>query len=286
MSLPRGLGLAPLAPHGGLLVEAQGRPALLDIPPGQLREWLGAAGIVLFRGFDVDRRSFAAFASGLLCPEQIFRPGDRAAGHVQPVDAGQYSIPYHAEHACSPLRPDLLLFHCVTPPPVGGETTVCDGIRLLERLSPRTRALFLERRLRFCVSLPAGMSRVFLDALGDDARRRHLARPGAEWRHSVGEDGAVRLEYVVTGAFNCHDGRRSLANALIPQFRLRNVAFEDGPVPAEVVQEIEGQAAAETMLIAWRPQDVAVIDNSRMMHGRRAFRGERVIDSTFGRAEL
>lgn len=59
--------------------------------------------------------------------------------------------------------------------------------------------------------------------------------------------------------------------------------FSDGSeMPSEIIEEIRrvGEQCMED--IGWQDQDVALIDNSRVMHGRRAFRGDRVIYSRFG----
>jgi len=42
-------------------------------------------------------------------------------------------------------------------------------------------------------------------------------------------------------------------------------------VPGAILAELRDVAARRTHAVAWEPDDVLVVDNSRVMHGRRAF---------------
>ena len=63
--------------------------------------------------------------------------------------------------------------------------------------------------------------------------------------------------------------------------------FEDGaPLPEELLQEVGAAARGCEVVLAWRPGDVAAIDNTRWMHGRRGFTGGRRVLSLTAYAEL
>jgi hypothetical protein len=48
---------------------------------------------------------------------------------------------------------------------------------------------------------------------------------------------------------------------------------DDAPVPRDLLQRVGEAADAQTIDVAWEQGDIAIIDNTRCMHGRRAFSG-------------
>jgi alpha-ketoglutarate-dependent taurine dioxygenase len=54
------------------------------------------------------------------------------------------------------------------------------------------------------------------------------------------------------------------------------VRLEDGSkIPAEVVREIEAVSEACTVELPWWDGDLIMIDNTRVLHGRRAFNDQK-----------
>jgi hypothetical protein len=54
------------------------------------------------------------------------------------------------------------------------------------------------------------------------------------------------------------------------------LTFEDGSlIPDAVIEEIEKVMYSLTQEIRWKPGDLVMIDNSRFLHGRRAFSDNR-----------
>jgi hypothetical protein len=43
------------------------------------------------------------------------------------------------------------------------------------------------------------------------------------------------------------------------------------PIPADIVDELRRIEAEVTLDVPWRPGDVLIVDNTRFLHGRRAF---------------
>src|SRR5829696_4194809 len=55
------------------------------------------------------------------------------------VNKGMDYIPLHREGSYAPGCPDLLMLYCVRPADAGGETTLCDGVELLNSLPSHIR---------------------------------------------------------------------------------------------------------------------------------------------------
>jgi hypothetical protein len=94
----------------------------------------------------------------------------------------------------------------------------------------------------------------------------------------------VTTEYV---SFACRDsqygGHRAFINNILTMtwwelhgVRHRIVRLEDGtPIPDAILDELRRIEAEITVPIAWQPHDLVMIDNTRYLHGRRAFTDKR-----------
>ena len=252
---------------------------------------LKTRGVVLFRGFAASSDAFVTFTDRfchrfLRHSEPALRPTRLADGTLVGVLTGNGSVSLHAEMNYRPIRPDVLWFHCTQPASGGGQTIVADSRRVLATLAAETRRRFENQRVRYRYVLePASWQRVV------PVKRRRAAiailnlRPNLTARAAGGDN--IELEFVAdairpTGANGALGFLNSVENGL--EYQL-DVAFADGqPIDAATLQEIgrAGQLCAEP--IEWERQDIAMINNSLIMHGRRSFEGDqqRLIDVRFG----
>src|SRR5262249_55817092 len=68
----------------------------------------------------------------------------------------------------------------------------------------------------------------------------------------------------------------SLCLAGSPGFESMRVALEDGEaIPARVIRDVRAALDDWCELIRWRPGDIAMLDNTRFLHGRRSFSDPR-----------
>ena len=70
------------------------------------------------------------------------------------VNKGQDAIPLHREGSYAPGCPDLLMLYCVRPSCHQGQTTVCDGVQLLESLPNSVRQFVGQARLKWSWQAP------------------------------------------------------------------------------------------------------------------------------------
>jgi alpha-ketoglutarate-dependent taurine dioxygenase len=283
--------LAPFPKGGGTvvrnLVEGQ---HLSDLGGSEVHALMRDAGALHFTGFKVDVEIFNAF-SRQLCDKLISDPtrqyefDENGEMLPQKVVAEQGQIEMHMEHGTVPWRPDLLLFYCRKAPPAGeGQTTICDGVLLLESLRPSTRELFATRRIRLFETFSEHAWRGFFAhehpelAHYDDAAILdwYNAPEGLSCR--LLEDGSMRKEYVTSAlSRSVYMGELAFVNSIVDS-RNRSpesasgIEFEDGsPLPDDVWDEIVARIADCVVDIAWNDGEVCLIDNHRFMHGRRAF---------------
>ena len=282
--------VAPLTetPHGpgdGLLIESSGAE-LHTLDHDFVMARLARAGYLLLRGFRTDVDSFSALVRRLsarvtLDPARSFGGKDTVA---QKVDAGFDAVGLHCENANSPFVPQLCWFHCEKAASAGSQTTVCDGYRVWDALAASTRQAFVDHDIVYSRRVDAAKWRTFAfhrldgrkpidqitlqDVIGDDP---DLSRT----RVTLEEDGAIRYAHRVAAVHPTLFGDRpAFANSILgPSFNYEKptITFCDGTAIApSTLAEIESASAACTENIEWRDGDVLLIDNTRVMHGRRA----------------
>lgn len=212
------------------------------------------------------------------------------------------AIYLHHEMAQTPVFPERLLFYCEIAPETGGATPLCRSDILLERLSreaPDFVARCRAEGLRYTNTMPAadnaasGQGRSWqstLAAADRDAAQARLRELGYDWEWQ--RDGSLRTTTPTLPAIvDRPDGRPVFFNQLIAAWRgwsdaERSVTFGDGSrIEREAMETVLQLSDELSVDLAWEANDVAIVDNYRVMHGRRPFTGRRrVLASLAGQA--
>lgn len=231
--------------------------------------------------------------SSRLCSE--FRADPSAHGNRGLVSAdrttyeavrGNAVVPPHGELYSLPNPPDLLFLHCEQPAEVGGETTFYDGQSMATALKPTVRQRLLDNPLVYrhfwqreqwshvcktddlatALDLIAAFDGVrLLDVTGERITFEYQTSAFSDERGSVLVNGVVNI----------------LSRA---KQGINTVTFAAGePIDAEVTTELERVAHAMEHSIALQAGEFVIVDNHRVMHGRRAFEGQRRVAARFGR---
>ena len=188
----------------------------------------------------------------------------------------------HTENGNTPFAPDLVAFYCQSSAKVGSETTLCDGHALYQALSEETQTLF-SQTLTVSRSLSevlwkqyAAKEHPALDSI-DDVKPEHLdqiLKFVPNLRGTLLDDGALHYELdiqpVQKSKFSEHV---AFANAVLgPSFNYEppRYVFANG---VEITQSLKDELAEiaeqHTYEMPWQSGDVVIMDNTRVMHGRR-----------------
>lgn len=284
-----------LAPTAEIRVpQAHGGGAPLEgIDADAVRAALERDGALLLRGFATTLDGFGHLTEAL-CSSSVFNESphrdllDRRSG-VQTVNKGGDPFPLHPELSREPWRPDVCMFACLSPPGVGGQTNVCDGIAVVESLSPALRAELDRRKL---IYIQRALPEVLKFWLGtDNPTDQQLNAPPAsspyQFRRAQGN--VLRIFTRPVFEQTAFQDKPAWANFLLfarDYLRKRNIPLLEGvgEFPDEWLDEVRQATRRHTYAHRWQQGDVLVIDNSRFMHGRRAIADadERQIATSFG----
>lgn len=254
------------------------QPSLLP----DIKHKLVTRGWVLLRDEGYCLNSFSQLMD-VLCDKLTFDPARQNVSHqAQKVDAGNGAVGLHIENGNTPLPPDIVAFFSELGATRGAQTTYCDGALVYRNLSPKLRTQF-NQPMTVTRYLPQWVwQRYVATALGisdpDAVSYSQLqlfidALPGQAISPAQ-QDG---VQYTLTFNPVREDnllGIPAFANALLgpsynyqtPEFR-----FVDGTlVGAGVLTELGYICEACTREIAWSDGDVLILDNKRIMHGRRS----------------
>jgi alpha-ketoglutarate-dependent taurine dioxygenase len=187
----------------------------------------------------------------------------------------------HLENGATPFVPDLVWFYCEKSAERGSETTVCDGAAAIDLLPSDVREVLTRRPIVFSRTVPEALWRTMaartsgvdpaeatldnLKAVADDSEALELC---------LNADGSLsyRLSVPVIRTSRI-SGKVALAHSIFgPSYNYDApvIAFADGEsIPAEITQAMSEAIDQCTADIAWKSGDFAVLDNTRVMHGRR-----------------
>jgi alpha-ketoglutarate-dependent taurine dioxygenase len=307
MTAPRELPytLRPLTQQFGTIVESQGGHSLTELDPPEIARLFVDSGALIFRGFPVDSKGFLDFTS-VYCRAFMtyqggglrFGPLDRESiggnptllsttGHTQ-----GFPIDLHGEMYYMKRRPEVLWFFCENAPATAGETTLCDGQELLRHLSPETRKFLSTHPIHYIRRLADGEWQTSFQTQDPEELRRICDEN--DMRLRMLPDGAGIETEFVSSALRISPTSRAEAfiNNLVLIHRTEQ-AFETGWVkqnlsglkaqkcpmvvrledgsrfPDAMIEEIRQTSKRLMLAHSWRKGDIMMIDNTRLLHGRK-----------------
>jgi len=295
----------PLVIDGSAVTAMSGVADWVQARRDALADRLAVHGAVLFRGLPIGSiDDFDAFIRTFELPNFQYKDSLSNAVRVNKTERvftaneapPEVEIFMHHEMAQTPVYPSQLFFYCDKPSEVAGFTPICRSDLLWQRIVsdyPDFADMARKHGLHYTNVMPADddarsgqgrswKSTFFADSVA--AAEARMSELGYTWEWQA--DGSLkattpRLEAVRT----LSDGSQSFFNQLIAAFKgwkdTRNdpskaITFGDGtPMPTETVLAICDLADDMAFDIPWQAGDVALLDNYRVMHGRRPFEGTR-----------
>jgi alpha-ketoglutarate-dependent taurine dioxygenase len=275
------------------LTEIIKRPdqALLDIPQEEILCQLQACGAVLLRGFEFPDSSFSVLSEKF--SSHFFNHGKRAVvfdKYSIEVVPGNARVAPHCEFGYTPFAPDYVWLLCRVPPSEGGNTLTFDGKAFFTALSRDTQERFLSQRIIYHHRWSPRLVQGFWPGKTIAEIRAFLATTSGVLLLPDCDDKVLRFDYITSALRTLPDGCPLFLNSvmnIVDTMRKGDanatILFEDGePLPGTLIDELEAVAKQVVQVVRWQARDILLIDNSRAMHGREAFRGPRDIVARIG----
>jgi alpha-ketoglutarate-dependent taurine dioxygenase len=265
---------------------------------------LARHGAVLFRGFEVTGEGMLALLFQRLWTEPlayVYRSTPRTAVAAGVYTATEYpaeqEIPLHNENAYQRDWPMRIGFHCVTPAQSGGETPLADVARVTGRVDAGLLAEFRERRVSYVRNYSDGFDLPWQTVFQTDSPGKVEEYCAAHDIQCVWTQDGLQTRQTCQGTATHPGTGRELwfnqaqlmhVSSLGPKLQAdllelfgeeglpRNAYFGDGGrIPEQAIAHVTGAFEQEKVMFAWRKDDVLILDNMRVAHGRRPFAGPR-----------
>ena len=202
----------------------------------------------------------------------------------------------HHEMAQTPTYPKNIFFFCKSASETGGETPLCRSDQLYEALLKEDKTL-IESFEKFGViynsimssgdELISGQGRSWQKTLGvstkNDAEAK-LLELGYSWDWIEGDNLSVTTK-PLKATKELKDGKKSFFNQVIAaslgwkkssKNQIAPVRFGNNQeIDQLAIEHISELAQSLTLLRSWQDNDILLIDNYRVMHGRKPFSGNK-----------
>ena len=252
---------------------------IFDLDEEAIIQLFKSEGALLFRGFETNIEIFIRFTNkfsenfmdytGGVFNRRIIN-GDPT---VLSVNDFNHEIKLHGEMYYQKTIPLMLWFFCAHPASQAGETIICDGKRFFNELSQPLKELFSQKKLKFHGHLDkdAWIKRYKTDDL--DVVEKLCQDNNVHLQ--INQDESIDVNYFCSAI---HPGRSEeytvFINSLLPAKSMYpdRISFGDGSeIDNEIMFELNQIAEKITAEIPWEKGDILMVDNTRIMHGRRAF---------------
>ena len=133
--------------NDGIILENNSNKNLSKINRKQIINLFLKHGIIIFKNFNFSPKNITKFTDKFThryANDATRREIKFNNKKINTVDLGCKKMALHSEASFSPSWPEILWFICISPSKKSGFTTICDGSKIYEKLSYKTKKFFLK----------------------------------------------------------------------------------------------------------------------------------------------
>ena len=258
--------------NGGAIISAKtNKIKLNELNKDIVRKIFFEKGLILFNNFKLTPSDFLNFTKKftLHYSNDALRRKKRFNNNIlRNVDIGNKKVPLHSESSFTLTRPQIIWFMCITPPKIddGGETIICDGSKLWEKLSPSCKKFFKEEPVEYDV-------RISLDNKNQGIKKKWFLNHPGIYNEFLDLDKkiltfkykkfAVEKNYFSSKLFFCNH-----ILSVKDEAQIKKATYKNKPIPRKYFEEIKNISEKITYSHIWKKNQIFMIDNFRFMHGR------------------
>lgn len=286
--------IQPTFPDLGRTVSSD-TEALMDLNAEEIISLFEEHGAVVFSGFKADLAAFEQFSNrfstdymshegGGSVRDVINRDGDQTIMSVAYAYNAQnqrsFPLSLHSDRSYTKSHPPIMWFCCKQPAKESGETTVADGRAFYHAMTDSTREFLTDTPIKYVRKYKDGEWQL----LWQTDNRDRVAEYATEndMRLVANDDGSIQTEYETYAIRPDRWGHQPafVNSMLLVEWQERvlkrgettSIRLSDGSkIPQAIWDELLRLEKELTHFINWQPGDILMIDNTRMLHGRRAF---------------
>lgn len=263
---------------------------------------------LLFRNFQIDTPDLFNQFVNVTSSGQLLEYRDRSSPRHEVGDKIYTSTDYPAEQSIFlhnegtywltwPLK---IYFGCLIAAQQGGETPIADCRNIFQRIHPKIREKFIEKKVLYVRNYNDGFGltwQTVFQTRDKSVVEEYCRRNAIEFEWKYGErlrTCQVRqavAKHPKTGElvwfnhatfFHFSTLESTLRDALLAEFREEdlpnNTYYGDGsPIEPEVLEELRAAYQQEMVLFPWQRGDLLMLDNMSVAHGRSPFVGTRKV---------
>lgn len=271
----------------------------------EIQKELKDHGAVLFRNFSVRQLNefenvVKSYGRSLMDYDYASTPRTLKQGKVYTSTEypAEKVIAQHNEMSYSRFFPKYLWFYCELPSEVGGETPLADSRKLYANLSQDVKGFFADNRLLYVRNYHPNMDLDWRAVFNTDQPshvEQFCSERGIDFRWytpnqlQTKEVSQVIIEledgiswFNQAHLFHVTNLEPTIASQLLKiygeEFLPRNVYRGDGSkIPEHYLSQIRERFDQGLVQFPWMLNDVLLVDNLRVSHGRNSFSGPRKI---------
>jgi alpha-ketoglutarate-dependent taurine dioxygenase len=260
--------------NSGVLIKSNKRNSLNVLSRNDIINLFLKNVCIIFKGFNLNPKSLLDFTNKFtyIYANDANRRTEVYDKKIKTVDEGNQEMPLHSEASYSPSWPEIIWFYCVKPPKKSGWTTICDGKKIYQDLSTKTKKFFLANPITYKMDIPYGNNTIkkkpkkirdwFVNAVG--VKKSKIDMNNKSIYIELDRYSVSKLKNSQDYAFSNH---LQIILERDPQLLSWRIG-DRNKLPSKIQNELKKICTKNTYKIKWEKGDLCMIDNKRFMHGR------------------
>lgn len=286
-----------IAIRGASIQELQVTSAfeLLSTPPEEIHLALENNMALKITGTTITFDEFILFSKELLTSFGVDpssygnRPTLTDDGSTYEAVKGNDLVPPHGELYSLPSPPDYLFFYCYQRASTGGQTTIYDGKQINHFLNKDAFDQFKDNSIVYTHKWSPFQWVPFFKTKEIGIVKQKLEETNGVSILRAVED-LVEFSFETSAFSDTGDGAfvNGIVNILSRKHQgINHVTWKNGrEIDDLIVNQINAATERCELSVNWKAGEILAIDNHRVMHGRKAFTGERKLAVRFGKKSV